>query len=40
MKLPTIKVNVIALIKVVRKLLKWRRKHQINSQKDVSEKPV
>lgn len=36
----TIKVNLVTLIKWVRKILKWRRQHQINHGKDVSEESV
>jgi hypothetical protein len=36
----TIKVNLITLIKVTKKILKWRRQHIINSNKDVPEKPI
>jgi len=35
-----IKVNLVTLVKWVRKILKWRRQHQINHGKDVLEKPV
>jgi len=31
----TIKVNLVTLVKWVRKILKWRRQHQINHGKDV-----
>jgi len=36
----TIKVNLITLVKWVRKILKWRRQHIINQGKDVPEKPI
>ena len=36
----TIKVNLVTLAKWVRKILKWRRQHIINSNKDVPEKPI
>jgi len=34
-KLPTIKVNIVALVKFVKKFLKWRKQQIINNHKDV-----
>jgi hypothetical protein len=33
MKLPTIKVNIVAVVKFVKKFLKWRRQQIINGGK-------
>ena len=37
-KIPTMKVNILSLIKFARIFLKWRRQQIINNHKDVLEK--
>lgn len=31
----TIKVNLVSLVKLVKKFMKWRKQHLVNSDKDV-----
>jgi len=36
----TIKVNLVSLVKWIRKIQKWRRQNIINQGKDVPERPI